>query len=138
MESVQPRARHPSRPGRREDHDARRAGPPGIAAAVFEPLAEQHISVDVIVQNASAEGLTDLTFTVSKGDLARAHQPIDRDRSRSEISAGRGRHGRTRSRKVSIVGTRHPERCPGFASRMFRCLFDAGINIEMISDREDA
>ena len=44
---------------------------PGIAAAVFEPLAEHHISVDVIVQNASAEGNTDLTFTVSKGDLGR-------------------------------------------------------------------
>jgi aspartate kinase len=45
---------------------------PGVAASVFEPLAEAHLSVDVIVQNASAEGLTDLTFTVSRPDLHRA------------------------------------------------------------------
>ena len=68
---------------------------PGIAATVFEPLADAHLSVDVIVQNASAEGLTDLTFTVAKGDLGRAlpivEQVAQRDRRR------RSRHGRPRS-----------------------------------------
>jgi aspartate kinase len=105
---------------------------PGIAAHVFEPLAQSHISVDVIVQNASEEGLTDMTFTVSKGDLGRAIPVIEsvaRDISAKEVitddSIG----------KVSIVGT-GIQSAPGFAARMFRCLADAGINIEMVSTSE--
>lgn len=105
---------------------------PGIAATVFEPLAEAHLSVDVIVQNASAEGMTDVTFTVSKGDLARA-VPIVEQIAR-EISAGEVATD-DRVGKVSIVGT-GIQSAPGFASRMFRCLYDAGINIEMISTSE--
>lgn len=105
---------------------------PGIAATVFEPLAEAHLSVDVIVQNASAEGMTDVTFTVSKGDLSRA-VPIVEQIAR-EISAGEVATD-DRVGKVSIVGT-GIQSAPGFASRMFRCLYDAGINIEMISTSE--
>jgi aspartate kinase len=105
---------------------------PGIAAAVFEPLADAHLSVDVIVQNASAEGLTDLTFTVSKGDLGRAVPIV-------EAAAARVRAGTVvtddRVGKVSIVGT-GIQSAPGFASRMFRTLAEAGINIEMISTSE--
>jgi aspartate kinase len=105
---------------------------PGIAAAVFEPLAEHHISVDVIVQNASAEGNTDLTFTVSKGDLSRTIslvEAIAADIHAREVVTD------DQVAKVSIVGT-GIQSAPGFASRMFRSLFDAGINIQMISTSE--
>jgi aspartate kinase len=105
---------------------------PGIAATVFEPLAAAHLSVDVIVQNASAEGLTDLTFTVSKADLGRA-VPIVEQVAR-QIDAGSVATD-DQIGKVSIVGT-GIQSAPGFASRMFRALFDAGINIEMISTSE--
>jgi aspartate kinase len=105
---------------------------PGIAAHVFEPLALSHISVDVIVQNASAEGLTDLTFTVSKGDLGRAMKVVDqvaREIGAREVATD------DQIGKVSIVGT-GIQSAPGFAARMFRCLADAGINIEMVSTSE--
>jgi len=105
---------------------------PGIAATVFEPLAAAHLSVDVIVQNASADGLTDLTFTVAKGDLGRS-LPIVEALAR-QIEAGSVITDDAVG-KVSIVGT-GIQSAPGFASRMFRCLFDAGINIEMISTSE--
>lgn len=105
---------------------------PGIAASVFEPLAAGHISVDVIVQNASAEGLTDLTFTVSKGDFGRAVPIVQR--VAREIGAGEVATD-DRIGKVSIVGT-GIQSAPGFAARMFRALAEAGINIEMISTSE--
>jgi aspartate kinase len=105
---------------------------PGIAASVFEPLAEHHLSVDVIVQNASTQGLTDLTFTVSKGDLGRA-APIIEGVAKRVHAAGVSTDDRIG--KVSIVGT-GIQSAPGFASRMFRCLFEEGINIEMISTSE--
>ena len=105
---------------------------PGIAATAFEPLAENHISVDVIVQNASAEGLADLTFTVSKSDLSRTTPIIERVAKELQASSvGTDAH----MAKVSIVGT-GIQSAPGFAARMFRCLFDSGINIEMISTSE--
>ena len=105
---------------------------PGIAATAFEPLAENHISVDVIVQNASAEGLADLTFTVSKSDLSRTTPIIERVAKELQASSvGTDAH----IAKVSIVGT-GIQSAPGFAARMFRCLFDSGINIEMISTSE--
>ncbi len=105
---------------------------PGIAASVFEPLAAAHLSVDVIVQNASSEGLTDLTFTVSKGDLARARplvEKVAKEVHAAEVTTD------DRIGKVSIVGT-GIQSAPGYASRMFRTLSDAGINIEMISTSE--
>jgi len=105
---------------------------PGIAASLFEPLAAQHISVDVIVQNASAEGLTDLTFTVSKGDLARAESIVRRV---AEQIGAREVATDDKVAKVSIVGT-GIQSAPGFAARMFRTLSEAGINIEMISTSE--
>jgi aspartate kinase len=105
---------------------------PGIAATVFEPLAAAHLSVDVIVQNASTEGLTDVTFTVTKGDLDRATPIVER--VAKEVQAA-GVITDDRIGKVSIVGT-GIQSAPGFASRMFRCLYEQGINIEMISTSE--
>jgi aspartate kinase len=105
---------------------------PGIAASIFEPLAEAHLSVDTIVQNASAEQLTDLTFTVSKSDLPKSLPIVEK--VSSEIGAGEV-IADDRLGKVSIVGT-GMQSAPGYASLMFRTLYDAGINIEMISTSE--
>ncbi len=105
---------------------------PGIAATLFEPLAARAISVDTIVQNASLENLTDLTFTVSRKDLRAALeiiQPVV-----LEIGAA-GLVTDDEAGKISIVGT-GMQNTPGYASRMFRALFDAGINIQLITTSE--
>ncbi len=102
---------------------------PGIAAAVFEPLAESNISVDTIVQNASAERLTDLSFTVDRSDL-RAALDV------TEGVAGTIGAGECVSHdnlgQVSIVGT-GMQNAPGVAAVMFSALAEAGVNIEMIT-----
>jgi aspartate kinase len=105
---------------------------PGIAANLFEPLAEAGVSVDTIVQNASVEALTDLTFTVARSDVDRAVEvvngvlpQIDAREVVSDPDLG----------SVSIVGTGMAT-TPGYAARMFRALFDHGINIELISTSE--
>jgi len=102
---------------------------PGIAAQLFEPLADAHISVDTIVQNASVEGLTDMTFTVAKGDLDAALEVVrgllpalNANEVVSDPDLG----------TVSIVGTGMAS-APGYAAVMFRTLFDHNINIELIS-----
>ena len=105
---------------------------PGIAARLFEPLAEAGISIDTIVQNSSLQGLTDLSFTVSRNDLDRACaivEPISK-----EIAAAGVEHD-ARLGKVSIVGTGMLS-APGYAARMFRTLYEAGVNIEMITTSE--
>ncbi|MBI2912631.1 MAG: aspartate kinase [Chloroflexi bacterium] len=105
---------------------------PGIAATLFEPLGEAGISVDTIVQNASVERLTDLTFTVSRSDLNRALElvrPLAAEIEAPEVLAD------THLAKVSIVGAGMTSG-PGYAGRMFRALFEAGINIELITTSE--
>ncbi len=105
---------------------------PGIAATLFEPLGEAGISVDTIVQNASVERLTDLTFTVSRSDLGRALEivkPVAAGIEAPEVLAD------THLAKVSIVGA-GMQSGPGYAARMFRALFEAGINIELITTSE--
>ena len=105
---------------------------PGIASSLFEPLAAAGVSVDTIVQNSSLENLTDLTFTVSRGDLERALalvQPVV-----AQIGA-RGLTSDGTLAKVSVVGT-GMQNTPGYASRMFRALYDADINIELITTSE--
>jgi aspartate kinase len=102
---------------------------PGIAAHIFEPLAAAHVSVDTIVQNISVQGLTDLTFTVA---------PADHDTAVSTVRVLVGEIGArdvASSRDVgtvSIVGTGMAS-APGYAARMFRTLYEHGVNIEMIS-----
>ncbi len=105
---------------------------PGIAAAIFDPLAEASLSVDTIVQNASVENLTDLTFTVGRNDLPKA-MPIVESVAK-EIGA-KGVVKDAKLGKVSIVGT-GMQSAPGYASRMFHTLSDEKINIEMISTSE--
>ena len=102
---------------------------PGIAASIFEPLADAKVSVDVIVQNASIDGTTDLTFTVKRTDLQRALEVVESVRkdigSRDVVSD-------TELAKVSIVGTGMLN-APGYAAKMFRTLAEHRINIEMIT-----
>src|SRR5439155_11885270 len=105
---------------------------PGVAAAVFEPLGEHGISVDVIVQNVSTEGHTDLTFTVSEGDLPQALALVG---PVAEEVQARGTSHSLGLAKVSVVGTGMLG-TPGIAARMFRTLAEAKINIEMISTAE--
>jgi aspartate kinase len=105
---------------------------PGVAAAIFTPLADKGISVDVIIQNVSLHGVTDLSFTVAGGDLAAAEKLV------KKISKEIGAEGVMTDAgvaKVSIVGTGMLG-APGIAARMFSALYDAGINIEMISTSE--
>ena len=105
---------------------------PGIAASLFEPLADVGISVDVIVQNASEGGTTDLTFTVKRDDLPRAEDVV---RPVAEELGGKGISTSVGLAKVSIVGTGMQD-APGYGSIMFRTLADSGINIEMITTSE--
>jgi aspartate kinase len=105
---------------------------PGIAAGIFGPLADNHVSVDTIVQNAGVEQLTDLTFTVAVGDLQTAVSVVEglaKEIGAGEVVTDDGLG------KVSIVGT-GIRSAPGYAARMFNTLSDAGINIEMISTSE--
>ena len=105
---------------------------PGIAAAIFDALARAGISVDTIVQNASIENITDLTFTVTKGDLDRAMEvvkPIARSIGARECVSD------ARLGKVSIVGT-GMQNAPGYAARMFNALNDKNINIQLITTSE--
>ena len=105
---------------------------PGIAATLFEPLAERGISVDTIVQNSSVDKTADLTFTVSREDLATAMSII----KPTAIDIGaRGCISDSTLAKVSVVGT-GMQNNPGYASQMFRALFQANVNIEMITTSE--
>ena len=104
----------------------------GIAAQIFEPLAEAGVSVDTIVQNASERNLTDLTFTLAREDLRRAEGLM------SEICDAIGADGYTADTnlgKVSIVGAGIQTE-PGYAARMFRALADAEVNIDLITTSE--
>ena len=105
---------------------------PGIAASVFEPLADAGISVDIIVQNASVDGATDLTFTVKRTDLPPALEVV---KVVARDLGGQGVVSADDLAKVSIVGTGMQD-APGYASKMFRALADDKINIEMITTSE--
>jgi aspartate kinase len=105
---------------------------PGIAAAIFEPLAEAGVSVDTIVQNAFLDNATDLTFTVTRGELRQALEvirPIAR-KIRAQKVEGNARLG-----KISIVGT-GMQNTPGYAAKMFACLSKENINIQLITTSE--
>ncbi|MBW2545108.1 MAG: aspartate kinase, partial [Deltaproteobacteria bacterium] len=105
---------------------------PGIAARLFTPLSEHGIIVDMIIQNASSEGYTDLTFTVSQKDIGEARRLLDvvaRDMGASRIDYDEN------ISKISIVGVGMQSHS-GVASKMFAVLADEGINILMISTSE--
>jgi aspartate kinase len=102
---------------------------PGVAARVFRALADAGVNIDMIVQNSSADGTTDITFTLPKTDLPAA-EPI-LDHLRGEIGA-RGIAYDPDVAKVSLIGAGMKSH-PGVAADMFEALADAGINIEIIS-----
>jgi aspartate kinase len=105
---------------------------PGIAAAIFGELAAQSVNVDMIVQNISADGTTDMTFTVGKADLPRARAALDGIRTQigyAELLAD------PNVAKISVVGVGMRSHA-GVASTMFRALADKAINIQVISTSE--
>jgi aspartate kinase len=102
---------------------------PGISAALFEPLAAANVNVDMIVQNTSSQGSTDISFTIPMADLAVAEDIVRR--VATEIGAADVIHDADIA-KVSLVGA-GMKTSPGVAATMFRVLADEGINIEMIS-----
>ena len=105
---------------------------PGIAAKVFESLAKQNISVDMIVQSTSHDGANEIAFTVDKDTLENAKEVTKK--LASDIDA-KGVTTDTNIVKVSIVGAGMIGR-PGIASAMFKALSDSNINIQMISTSE--
>ena len=104
----------------------------GIAASIFEPLTSADISVDTIVQNASISGITDLTFTVAKGDLTRAMRVV---KPVAESIGARECVSDAKLGKISIIGT-GMQNSPGYAARMFSALSERGINIQLITTSE--
>lgn len=102
---------------------------PGISAAVFEELANANINVDMIVQNTSKDGLTDISFTVPKADMKVAEEIVSR--VAQQIGAQGVNHDSDIA-KVSLVGA-GMKTSPGIAAKMFRVLADNNINIHMIS-----
>jgi aspartate kinase len=106
---------------------------PGIAYAILGPIADAGINVDVIVQNVSHDGTTDLSFTVSRNDLPRAMKMLN-DQVKPHIHC-RDVTGDERMAKVSIVGLGMRSHA-GIAAKMFRTLAEEGINIQMISTSE--
>jgi len=105
---------------------------PGIAAAIFTPLAKAGISVDTIVQNASANNITDLTFTVTENDLTRAMEiiaPVAKEIGARECLSD------SKLGKVSVIGT-GMQNAPGYAAKMFQTLFAQDINIQLITTSE--
>ncbi len=105
---------------------------PGIASLIFSPLSHANITVDMIIQNVSHEGYTDLTFTVPKADYKKAIKIVEE--TAREIGAS-GVQGDESIAKVSIVGVGMRSHS-GVASKMFQTLSQEGINIQMISTSE--
>lgn len=105
---------------------------PSVAYQILGPIAEANIDVDMIIQNVSQEGLTDFSFTVNRGDYAKARAILEQ--SAAKLGA-RGVTGDDKTCKVSIVGVGMHSH-PGIASQMFSALGEEGINIQMISTSE--
>jgi aspartate kinase len=105
---------------------------PGVAAAVFGALTAENVNVDMIVQNISEDGMTDMTFTVGRSDLPRAQAALDSAKQQigyADLLAD------TNVAKISVVGIGMRSHA-GIASTMFRALADKGINIQVISTSE--
>jgi aspartate kinase len=105
---------------------------PGIAANLFTPLSERNISVDMIIQNASAQGFTDLTFTVSKKDMKEAQKIVEataKEIGAQNVEVDDG------VAKVSVIGVGMVSHS-GVAAKMFKTMAAEGINIMMISTSE--
>ena len=107
---------------------------PGIAAAIFSPLAEAGVNVDMIVQNISEEGRTDMTFSCPTNQVARAEKAMEDAKQKGEINF-HGIVADTNVAKVSVVGIGMRSHT-GVAAKMFRVLAQDGINIKVITTSE--
>ena len=105
---------------------------PGVAGQIFTPLAASGIVVDMIVQNLSSDGTTDVTFTVPRGDYARALEIAEKEVPRTGATTVEGDE---HIAKVSIVGLGMQDHA-GVATRMFGVLAGESINIQMITTSE--
>ncbi|HMK66935.1 MAG TPA: aspartate kinase [Stellaceae bacterium] len=106
---------------------------PGVAAAIFGPLADSAINVDMIVQNVSEDGrFTDLTFTVAKADLDRAVKVLEGKRAELGFASLKPDKNVV---KISVIGVGMRSHA-GVAKEMFRALAEKGINIQVISTSE--
>lgn len=105
---------------------------PGIATAIFDPLSKANISVDTIVQNASVNKVTDVSFTVAQSDLNKAMSIV---KSVAASIKAKDCVSDATLGKVSIVGT-GMQNAPGYAAMMFRTLYEQGINIQLITTSE--
>lgn len=106
---------------------------PGVAAAIFGPLAEEHINVDMIVQNVSEDGSkTDMTFTIPTGDIDKALKVLDK--AKSEISFD-NIQSETGLAKISVIGIGMRSHA-GVAATAFKALAEKGINIRAITTSE--
>jgi aspartate kinase len=105
---------------------------PGIAAAVFGPLAKANVNVDMIVQNLGADGMTDMTFTIARADLPRAREALEA--AKAEIGFD-SLVAADDVAKISVVGIGMRSHA-GVAATMFKTLAEKGINIEVISTSE--
>ena len=106
---------------------------PGIAYAILGPIGEANIDVDMIIQNASLDGLTDFSFTVNRSEYQKAIDVLNKS-VKDHIKA-RDISGDNRVCKISLVGVGMRTHA-GIASKMFRMLAEEGINIQMISTSE--
>ncbi len=102
---------------------------PGISASLFEPLAQANVNVDMIVQNTSTDGTTDISFTVPKADMKVALEIVE---SVAKQIGAAGIAQDDAIAKISLVGA-GMKTSPGIAAKMFRVLADSDVNIEMIS-----
>ncbi|MEE9542309.1 MAG: aspartate kinase [Thermodesulfobacteriota bacterium] len=105
---------------------------PGVAVELFRPLSEANINVDMIVQNISHEGFTDMTFTVPKGDYGRALKLVKETAIKLDAKEVTGSESIT---KISVVGAGMKSHA-GVATKVFEVLSSEDINIEMISTSE--
>ena len=105
---------------------------PGVAARIFGPLSDDDVNVDMIVQNVSADGTTDLTFTVTEADLERSIAVLER--AKDDVGFARLVAARNVV-KVSVIGVGMRSHA-GVAQAMFAALADKGINIQVISTSE--
>jgi aspartate kinase len=105
---------------------------PGVASRVFNTIADANLVIDVIVQNVSKSGLTDISFTLHNDDVARAREALEP--VLSEIGA-EGMKALTGVAKLSVVGIGMRSH-GGVAAKLFDCLSRGGINIQMISTSE--
>ncbi|MEL7011835.1 MAG: aspartate kinase [Pseudomonadota bacterium] len=107
---------------------------PGIAAAIFGPLSEAGVNVDMIIQNISEEGRTDMTFSCPTNQVARAEKAMQEAKDRGEINY-HDLLADTNVAKISAVGIGMRSQS-GVAATMFKTLSDEGINIKVISTSE--